>query len=332
MAAPAHHPDRARRLGGATDVLGRVMAQSLGTTLGVAVVVENRGGAAGSIATEAAAAANPDGHSIAIGMISTLAVNPHIYPRLRYDPLRDFAPIGLIAQVPMVLLAQKRLAEGGLAGFIARVRAAPDSISYGSAGAGSNVHIGMVAFLDAAGLQMVHVPYRGSGPMTIDLVAGNIDSGMTGTPAALPLIRADRMAALGTTAARRLSQTPDVPAISETLPGFEAMQWYGLVAPARTPPEIVARLHAATNAALADEQVRHRLADEGAVPDPRSAEEFRTFIVAELERWGWWRGAIIFGRMNRLMLESACGGEKKERKGFGLSRFPTRKMIFLTFE
>jgi tripartite-type tricarboxylate transporter receptor subunit TctC len=215
--------------GGATDVLGRVMAQSLGTTLGVAVVVENRGGAAGSIATEAAAAANPDGHSIAIGMISTLAVNPHIYPRLRYDPLRDFAPIGLIAQVPMVLLAQKRLAEGGLAGFIARVRAAPDSISYGSAGAGSNVHIGMVAFLDAAGLQMVHVPYRGSGPMTIDLVAGNIDSGMTGTPAALPLIRADRMAALGTTAARRLSQTPDVPAISETLPGFEAMQWYGLV-------------------------------------------------------------------------------------------------------
>ncbi len=272
--------------GGATDVLGRVMAQSLGTTLGVAVVVENRGGAAGSIATEAAAAANPDGHSIAIGMISTLAVNPHIYPRLRYDPQRDFAPIGLIAQVPMVLLAQKRLAEGGLAGFIARVRAAPDTISYGSAGAGSNVHIGMVAFLDAAGLQMVHVPYRGSGPMTIDLVAGNIDSGMTGTPAALPLIRADRMAALGTTAARRLSQTPDVPAISETLPGFEAMQWYGLVAPARTPPEIVARLHAATNAALADEQVRHRLADEGALPDPRSAEEFRAFIVAELERWG----------------------------------------------
>ena len=272
--------------GGATDVLGRVMAQSIGTTLGVAVVVENRGGAAGSIATEAAAAANPDGHTIAIGMISTLAVNPHIYPRLRYDPLRDFAPIGLIAQVPMVLLAQKRLAEGGLAGFIARVRAAPDTMSYGSAGAGSNVHIGMVAFLDAAGLQMVHVPYRGSGPMTIDLVAGNIDSGMTGTPAALPLIRAERMAALGTTAATRLSQTPDVPAISETLPGFEAMQWYGLVAPARTPPEIVARLHAATNAALADEQVRHRLADEGALPDARSAEEFRAFIAAELARWG----------------------------------------------
>ena len=271
--------------GGATDVLGRVMAQSIGATLGATVVVENRGGAAGVIGTEQAAAATPDGHTIAIGMISTLTVNPHIYPRIRYDPLRDFAPIGLIAQVPMVLLAQKPLAEGGLAGFIARVRAAPETITYGSAGAGSNVHIGMVAFLDAAGLRMVHVPYRGSGPMAIDLVAGTIDTGMTGTPTALPLIRDNRLAALGTTAAARLSATPEVPAISETLPGFEVMQWYGLVAPARTPPEIVARLHAATNIGLASPEVRQRLADEGAVPDPRSAEQFREFIAAELARW-----------------------------------------------
>ena len=272
--------------GGATDLMGRVIGQSLSTTLGVPVVVENRSGAAGVVATEQAAAANPDGHTIAIGMISTLAVNPHIYPRLRYDPLRDFAPIGLISQVPMVLVAQRALAEGGLAGFIARVRAAPDTVTYGSAGAGSNVHIGMVAFLDAAGLKMVHVPYRGSGPMVIDLVAGTIETGMTGTPAALPLLREGRVVALGTTAAQRLVQTPDVPAIAEVVPGFEAMQWYGLVAPARTPPEIVARLHEATNAALANETVRHRLSEEGAIPDPRTAEEFRSFIGTELVRWG----------------------------------------------
>lgn len=272
--------------GGATDLMGRVMAQAFSTALGVPVVVENRSGAAGSIATEQLAGAQPDGHTIGIGMIGTLAVNPHIYPRLRYDPLRDLAPIGLISQVPMVLLARPALAEGGLAGFLARVRAAPETITYGSAGAGSNVHIGMVALLDAAGLRMVHVPYRGSGPMVIDLVAGNIDSGMTGTPAALPLLREGRVAALGTTAARRLVQTPDVPAIAEIVPGFEALQWYGLVAPARTPPEIVARLHAATNAALAADDVRHRLAEEGAFPDPRSTEAFAAFIAAELERWG----------------------------------------------
>jgi len=272
--------------GGATDLMGRVMAHSLSGSLGVPVVVENRGGAAGIIATEQIAAAPPDGHTIGIGMIGTLAVNPHLYPRLRYDPLRDFAPIGLIAQVPMVLLAQRALAGGGLAGFVARVRAAPDTITYGSAGAGSNVHIGMVAFLDAAGLRMVHVPYRGSGPMAIDLVAGTIETGMTGTPAALPLVREGRVAALGTTAARRLAQTPDIPAIAEAIPGFEAMQWYGLVAAARTPPEILARLHEATNAALASEEVRHRLAEEGAIPDPRSAEDFRDFIATELERWG----------------------------------------------
>lgn len=271
--------------GGATDVLGRVIGQSIGATLGTPVVVENRGGAAGVIGTEHAAAANPDGHTIAIGMISTLTVNPHIYPAIRYDPLRDFAPIGLIAQVPMLLLAQKRLSEGGLAGFIDRVRAAPDTITFGSAGTGSNVHIGMVAFLDAAGLKMVHVPYRGSGPMAVDLVAGNIDSGMTGTPTALPLIRDNRLAGLGSTAAARLAASPDVPAISEVLPGFEVMQWYGLVAPARTPPEIVARLHEATNIALAHADVRQRLADEGAIPDPRTAEAFRSFIAAELARW-----------------------------------------------
>ncbi len=271
--------------GGATDILARVMAQSMATTLGQPVVVENRGGAAGTIATEAMAAAQPDGHTIGIGMISTLAVNPHIY-RMRADVMRDLAHIGMIAKVPMVLLAQHAMAQGGLAGFIARVRAAPDTITYGSAGAGSNVHIGMIAFLEAAGLRMVHVPYRGSGPMVIDLVAGTIQSGMTGTPAALPVLRDRRVTALGTTARERLVQTPEVPAIAETLPGFEAMQWYGIVAPAATPPEVQARLAEAAAVALRNPDVLSRLGDEGAQPTPMPPAEFRSFVAAELDRWG----------------------------------------------
>lgn len=271
--------------GGATDILSRVMAQTMQVGLGQPVVVENRAGAAGVIATEAIANAQADGHTIGIGMISTLAVNPHVY-RMRTDVMKDLAFIGMIAKVPMVLLAQHSLAEGGLAGFIARAKAAPDSITYGSAGAGSNVHIGMIAFLEAAGIKMLHVPYRGSGPMVIDLVAGNIQSGMTGTPAALPVLRAGRVAALGTTAAQRLAQTPEIPAIAETIPGFEAMQWYGIVAPARTPPEVVAKLAEATNAALANPEVLARLADEGALPTPMAPDAFRAFVGSELERWG----------------------------------------------
>lgn len=272
--------------GGATDLLGRVMAQAMGPVLGGTVLVENRSGAAGVVGTEALAQAAPDGYSIGIGMISTLAVNPHVYPRLRYDPMRDFAPVGLIAKVPMVLLVRPELAAGGLRGFIQRVREAPDTITYGSAGAGSNVHIGMVGFLDAAGLKMVHVPYRGSGPMVLDLVAGNIQSGMTGTPTALPVVREGRVVALGVTSPQRLPQLPDVPAIAEAIPGFEAMQWYGIVAPARTPPEILARLQQAAAHALQEPEVLARLADEGAIPEPMTPEGFRGFVAAELTRWG----------------------------------------------
>jgi tripartite-type tricarboxylate transporter receptor subunit TctC len=269
--------------GGSTDIAARLLAERLTGLLATRVVVENRTGAGGALGSEAVKRAPADGHTLLFASASSHGANPAVFRDLSYDAVADFAAVALTGVTPLALAVPPGGARD-VAGL--RAQLADGRGAYGSAGAGSNVHIGMVAFLDAAGLQMVHVPYRGSGPMTIDLVAGNIDSGMTGTPAALPLIRADRMAALGTTAARRLSQTPDVPAISETLPGFEAMQWYGLVAPARTPPEIVARLHAATNAALADEQVRHRLADEGALPDPRSAAEFRSFIASELERWG----------------------------------------------
>ncbi|TPG44821.1 tripartite tricarboxylate transporter substrate binding protein [Roseomonas nepalensis] len=272
--------------GGATDIISRVIAAQLQKTFGVSVVVDNRGGAGGSIATEAGAIAAPDGYTLTMGQLGTLAVNPFLYPRLKYDPLRDFAPVGLIAQVPMVLVAPPSAGTPDLASFVAKAKAEPGGIEYGSAGAGSNTHIGMVAFAEAAGVQLVHVPFRGSGALTPLLLSGSIKAAMSGTPSMLPLIKEKRLDALAVSAPRRIAQLPDVPAIAEFYPGFEAMQWYGLIAPVRTPAPILARLSAAVNEAIVTPEMTERLASEGAVPDVRSPEGFRDLIRSESERWG----------------------------------------------
>jgi len=221
-----------------------------------------------------------------MGQLGTLAVNPSLYPRLKYDPLRDFAPVGLVAQVPMVLVASNALGVRDVAGFVARARAAPGTIDYGSSGAGSNTHIGMVAFAEAAGVDLVHVPFRGMGPLMPLLISGDIKAAMSGTPAVLTLIREGRLRALGVSSPRRIAQLPDVPALAETWPGFEAMQWYGLIAPARTPEPILRRLSAVVNEAIATPEVTERLEAEGAVPDLRTPEGFRDLIAAEIARWG----------------------------------------------
>jgi tripartite-type tricarboxylate transporter receptor subunit TctC len=273
--------------GGATDTVGRIIAQKLSGLLGVSVVAENRPGAGGSIATEYGAQAPPDGHILTLGQLGTLAVNIHLFPRLRFDPLRDFVPVALIAQLPSVLLVHPRLNVATVGEFVALTRARPGAINYGSAGAGSATHIIMAAFQEAANIELTHIPYRGSGPVMTDLVAGNIDCAITGTPAGVPLARAGTVRCIAVTSPQRLSILPDVPTMAETVqPGFEAMQWFGIVAPARTPPEIVARLNALVNEAVASTEVRQRLADEGAEPDPRTPEAFRGLIAAEIERWG----------------------------------------------
>jgi tripartite-type tricarboxylate transporter receptor subunit TctC len=272
--------------GGATDIISRVIAGQLQKAFGVSVVVDNRGGAGGSIATEAGATAAPDGYTLTMGQLGTLAVNPFLYPRLKYDPLRDFAPVALIAQVPMVLVAPPSAGTPDLASFVAKAKANPGSIEYGSAGAGSNTHIGMVAFAEAAGIQLVHVPFRGSGALTPLLLSGDIKAAMSGTPSMLPLIKEKRLDALAVSAPKRIAQLPDVPAIAEFYPGFEAMQWYGLIAPAKTPAPILARLSAAVNEAIVTPEMTERLAAEGAVPDVRSPDGFRDLIRSEAERWG----------------------------------------------
>jgi tripartite-type tricarboxylate transporter receptor subunit TctC len=273
--------------GGASDIVARILAQKLSVGLGQNVVVENRGGAGGIIATEMVARAAADGHVILWGHTGTLAVSPFLHPRLGYDPMRDFAFVALVARVPMVLLVNPGLGVRTLAEFIAKAKSAPGAIDYGSAGPGSNTHIGMVAFMEAAGITMTHVPYRGSGPVMTDLMAGVIPVTMTGTPAALPLIRNNQAIALGVTASERLALLPDVPTMHEQgLAGFDALQSHGVVAPRNVPPEVVAKLNAEINAALRAPDVAERLAAEGARPDPRSPEEWRVLIAAEQERWG----------------------------------------------
>ena len=290
--AQSWSPDRAMRLvvpftpGGSTDIIGRLVAQRLGALLGQTVVVENRPGAGGTIGTDAVAKAAPDGHTLLMGHIGTLAVNPGLYHRLPYDPRTAFSPICLVATVANFLAVTNSLPATSLAEFLALARADPGGIAYGSGGNGSATHIAVSALQEAAGVRFTHVPYRGTGPMMTDLIAGQIQMTMTGGPPALPPIRAGQIRALGVSALAPVAAAPNIPAIAATLPGFEAVQWYGVVGPAGMPPAAIARLNQAIHTLLAEPETRARLEPEAADPAPGTPESFGAFITAEQARWG----------------------------------------------
>jgi len=249
-------------------------------------VVENRPGAGGTIGSDAVAKAAPDGHTLLMGHIGTLAVNPGLYPRLPYDDERAFAPIALVATVANFLAVTNGLPVRNMAEFIALARQDPGGITYGSGGNGSATHIAVSALQEAAGLRFTHVPYRGTGPMMTDLIAGQIQMTMTGGPPALPPIRAGQIRALGVSALAPVPAAPDIPAIAATVPGFEAVQWYGVVGPAGMPSSAVARINAAIHTMLQEPETRARLEPEAADPAAGTAEEFGRFISAEKARWG----------------------------------------------
>jgi len=273
--------------GGSTDIIARALAADLQAEFGQPFVVENRGGAGGTIGTEAVAHAAPDGYTLLLGHIGTLAVNPSLYRRLSFDTVESFAPITLAAVVPNVMVVNpSRVAAGGIAELIALARQRPRSLSYGSGGNGSAAHIAMAAFNLATDTVMEHVPYRGTAPMMNDLIGGTIDLTFTGGPPALPPVRAGLLRALGVSSLHRLPAAPDIPTIAEQgAPGFEATQWYGLLAPANTPRPIVNRLNAASARALRGEALRARLEAEGAEAAPNTPEQFRDFILSERSRW-----------------------------------------------
>ena len=274
--------------GGSTDILARAISAELQEMLGQPFVVENRGGAGGTVGSELVARAAPDGYTIMMGHIGTLAVNPSLYRGLSFDPATAFAPIGLMAIVPNVLVVNPRKVPANtIQELVALLKARPGNFTYGSGGNGSAAHTAMVAFMQATGTQMEHVPYRGTGPMMNDLVAGTIDMTLTGGPAALPAARNGLVKALGVSSLRRLSSAPDVPTIAEQgVTGFDATQWYGLVAPAGTPRPIIDRINEATKRILSGPKLTPRLAAEGADAAPGTPEEYRDFIAAERTRWG----------------------------------------------
>lgn len=296
LASPAlaqgQWPNRPIRLivpfppGAANDTLGRAMADQLTPRLGQPVVVENRGGAGGTIGSEAVARSAPDGYTLLLGHIGTLAVNVAMYPNLTYHPVRDFTPVAKIATTPNVLVVHPAQPYQDLRSLAEYAKANPNRLRYCTAGNGSAGHTVMLAFLHATGLQMEHVPYRGLGPALNDLVAGHVDLTWGGAPTVMPLVRGGRLRALGVSSPQRVPSLPDLQTAAETVaPGFDAVPWYGIAAPTGTPDPIIRRLNAEINASLNSPEVSARLRQDGAEPSPTTPEAFGELIRSEVTRW-----------------------------------------------
>ena len=291
--AHAQYPSRPLKLivpfppGGSTDILARALGQKLSEGLAQAVVIDNRPGAGGSIGSEAAAKAPPDGYTIMMGHLGTLAANVAIYKHLPYDPVKSFAPVCLMAIVPSVLVVNPSLPVASAAELIAYAKKNPGKLTYGSAGNGSTSHLTTEYFKLATGTDILHVPYKGVGPMLIDLVSGQISMGLNGAPAVMPHVNSGKLRALAVSSFRRLPSLPQIPTLDEAgVKGFDANGWYGIVAPAGTPRGIVQKLNAEIRRIMDTPELRARLDAEGAIPAAGSPEEFAAFIASEIARWG----------------------------------------------
>jgi len=289
--AQVAYPTRTVRLivpsspGGGTDISARILAPQLTQFLGQQVIVENRPGAGTMIGGEAVARAAADGYTLLMG-ISTLAINPAMYKKVPYDALKDLAPISQAVALSNVLVIHPSLPPRNLREFIAFVKARPGQLNFASAGKGTSPHLSMELFLVLAKLNMLHVPYKGSGPGVTDLIAGHVPVMMPNMLSAQPHIKSGRLRALGVTGTKRAPGAENIPTIAEAgVPGYEAVQWYGVLAPAGTPRDIIAKLHAGVVRALQNSDVRKRLMNDGAEPVGSSPEQFSTYIRAETEKW-----------------------------------------------
>ncbi len=288
----AGYPERPVRVivasppGGGTDLTTRMMTPKLSEVLGQPVVVDNRGGASGNIGAEAAARAAPDGYTL-LTAAASLTSNPFVMRKVPYDLERDFAPVSLMVTLPNILISHPSLPVKNLKELIAFARARPGQLHYASAGVGSVPHLMMVFFVSMGGLKMEHVPYKGAGPALIDVIAGHTPVMAANILSTLPHVRAGRVRAYGVTSGTRAAAAPEIPTISEAgLPGYEAVQWFGLLAPAGTPREIIVRLHAAVVQSLEDPVVKKRYIGDGADPKPSATPEaFGAYIRAELKKW-----------------------------------------------
>src|SRR5882762_3944898 len=289
--APDPYPSRPLRFilpfppGGPTDILGRLIGERLASSLGQPVIVENRGGAGGNVGAEAAAKSAADGYTLVL-VAPSLAISPSLYSKLNYDPLRDFAPVSLVATVPNVIVTQPALAPT-LQEFIARAKANPGGMNFGSGGSGTSNHLAGELFNIVTGTKLVHVPYKGVNLAMNDVLAGQVHMVVIGVPAVAPHIKSGKLRALALVAPQRAAALPEVPTAAEAgLPNFEVTTWYGILAPAGTPKAIVTRLNAELVKTMHSPELKERLAAMATDPATSTPEEFADYIKREIAKWG----------------------------------------------
>ncbi|AOY96614.1 MFS transporter [Cupriavidus sp. USMAA2-4] len=287
----ANWPTRPIRLvvgyaaGGATDVLARIIALKMGEQLGQAVIVDNRAGANSNVGAEMVAKAAPDGYTLYDYTIAN-TINATLYSKLGYDPQKDFEMIGLIAKIPNILVVNPKLPVHSVADYVRFAKASPDGVTFASSGSGSSIHLSGEMFKMQAHLNMLHVPYRGSAPAVSDLLGGQVQSMFDNTPSSLPHVKAGRLRAIAITSAQRSPLLPEVPTVAESgYPGFDVQSWFSLAAPAGTPRAVIDKLNAVLNKTLGAPDVRQRLQDLAATPEPGTPEQARAFAAAEIKRW-----------------------------------------------
>ena len=272
--------------GGPTDILARAVSAKLTESLGQSVVVENRGGAGGNIGAEIVARAPPDGYTLLMGATSTHGINPHLYTRLGFDPVKDFAPVTLVANTPSLLAVHPSLPVRTVRDLIALAKIKPGQLSYASAGNGSSNHLAGVLLCMMAGIDMIHIPYKGSGPALIDVIAGQVPVMFNNTASVMPHVKADKLRAVALTSAERSPLVPGLPTVAESgLPGFEVRSWHGIFVPAATPRDVIGRLNTEIVKGLHQSDVKERLNAQGVELVGNKPEEFAAFIQKELAKW-----------------------------------------------
>ena len=276
--------------GGTTDILARALAPELAKAFGQGFIVDNRAGAGGNLGADIVAKSPPDGYTLVMGTVGTQAINPSLYPKMPYDAAKDFAPVTLVAGVPNVLVMNPAKAKAAgisdVRSLIAYARANPGKLNMASSGNGTSIHLAGELVKSMTGTYMVHFPYKGSGPALLDLVGGTMDLMFDNLPSALPHVKAGKLVALAVTSSARSAALPAVPTVAEAgVKGFEATSWFGLLAPAGTPADIVQRIQQESAKALASPALRERLLSQGAIPGGMPPAEFGRFIATETKKW-----------------------------------------------
>ena len=287
----AAYPERPVRIivpfppGGGNDLLARAMGQRLSETMGQQFIVDNRGGAGGLVGGQIAATSAPDGYTLFLGSMGGLAHNPALRPDLPYNPLRDFTAITLLVTSPFLLVVHPTVPAKSTQDLLALARAKPGALNYGSAGAGSSLHLTSEYFKHVAKVNIVHVAYKGTGPALADLLGGQVQMVFSTIAPALPHVKAGKLRGLGVSTAKRVRGAPDIPTVAEAVPGFQVDNWQGIVAPARTPPAVIERLNRELTAILKSPSMVDILAAQGLDPAPGTPAQFEKLIRTEIEKW-----------------------------------------------